>query len=168
MERLGGIVERSLARGTGKFSGLLGQCESVIEQAFAAAFLVNNAFTVTPVGKRWRIERAAEALVLASQYELVQGLDPWANGVDPEKVFARADFAFLDGENDRLVLVVEADGHDWHEKNKKQIASDRARDRRILRCGIPIARFTGAEIHASAGACGVEAFAMALTLGAAH
>lgn len=43
-------------------------------------------------------------------------------------------------------LVVECDGHDFHERTKDQAARDRSRDRALQEAGYPVFRFTGAEI----------------------
>lgn len=45
-----------------------------------------------------------------------------------------------------MTVVVECDGHEFHEKTKEQAARDKARDRAIQACGIPVLRFTGSEI----------------------
>lgn len=50
-------------------------------------------------------------------------------------------------------LIVECDGHDWHERTKQQAAYDRSRDRELLAEGIYTIRFTGSEIHHSANRC---------------
>lgn len=43
-------------------------------------------------------------------------------------------------------IAIEVDGHDWHEKNAKQAAHDRRKDRYLQMQGYFIARFTGQEI----------------------
>lgn len=43
-------------------------------------------------------------------------------------------------------LLIECDGHDFHERTKEQAARDRARDRLAQYGGDPIFRFTGSEI----------------------
>ena len=43
-------------------------------------------------------------------------------------------------------LVVECDGHDFHEKTKQQAQKDKERDRILQSCGYPVFRFTGSEI----------------------
>lgn len=48
--------------------------------------------------------------------------------------------------DDRVVLVVELDGHDFHERTKEQSTRDKARDRDITRKGWRAARFTGSEV----------------------
>lgn len=70
----------------------------------------------------------------------------------------RADFALVmlsDGYTIRL--VVECDGHDFHEKTKKQAAHDKARDRYFLEKEWPVMRFTGSEIHRNAAKCADQA-----------
>lgn len=43
-------------------------------------------------------------------------------------------------------LIVECDGHDFHEKTKEQAGRDKARDRELQSLGVPIFHFTGSEI----------------------
>lgn len=43
-------------------------------------------------------------------------------------------------------LVVECDGHDFHERTKEQAARDRKRDRELSLKGYDVFRFTGSEI----------------------
>lgn len=55
-----------------------------------------------------------------------------------------------------FAVVVECDGHAFHERTKKQAARDRRRDRDIQRMGYQIFRFTGSELNADARGCAVE------------
>ncbi|QQE80900.1 endonuclease domain-containing protein [Alicyclobacillus sp. SO9] len=43
-------------------------------------------------------------------------------------------------------LVIECDGHDFHEKTKKQAARDKKRDRDLIKMGYTVIRYTGTEI----------------------
>lgn len=52
--------------------------------------------------------------------------------------------------------AIECDGHDWHERTKQQASADRARDRALLRLGIPTLRFTGSDIVYNDHACATE------------
>lgn len=62
----------------------------------------------------------------------------------------RADLAVV-GEAGRV--VIECDGHEWHERTREQAAHDRRRDRYMQIEGWRVLRFTGREIHRDAGAC---------------
>lgn len=53
-------------------------------------------------------------------------------------------------------VVVECDGHDFHERTKQQAAHDRKRDRFIQSKGYKVLRFTGSEIWANSFACAKE------------
>jgi len=66
----------------------------------------------------------------------------------------RADFAWPESK-----IVIEADGHEYHERTKEQAARDRKRDRVMQRAGWMVLRFTGSEIHADAAACAREVWA---------
>ena len=63
----------------------------------------------------------------------------------------RADFliAYRPGRRDIKYLVIECDGHDFHERTKEQAEHDRRRDREMLSSGIPVLRVTGAEVWRS-------------------
>jgi very-short-patch-repair endonuclease len=43
-------------------------------------------------------------------------------------------------------VVIECDGHDYHERTKEQAARDKARDRDLQEQGYKVFRFTGSEI----------------------
>ena len=60
----------------------------------------------------------------------------------------RVDFLvdFWSEDSGRHLIVVECDGHDFHDRTKEQAARDRARDRLMLSNGIKVVRFTGSEI----------------------
>lgn len=51
------------------------------------------------------------------------------------------------------IIVVECDGHDFHEKTKEQAARDKKRDRFFQGLGFKVLRFTGSEIWADPHAC---------------
>ncbi len=71
----------------------------------------------------------------------------------------RADFLIgikgFDGR--RHFLIIECDGHDFHERTKEQAAKDRSRDRRSQQAGFVILRFTGSEIYNDPMRCAAEA-----------
>ena len=50
-------------------------------------------------------------------------------------------------------IVVECDGHDFHEKTKAQAAHDRARDRYMQGLGYRVYRYTGSEIWKDVQKC---------------
>ena len=76
----------------------------------------------------------------------------------------RADFvvayAFFGAEID---IVVECDGHEFHERTKHQVARDKKRDRFMTAQGYRLLRFTGAEIYASAEKCAKDVIGMVMT-----
>jgi hypothetical protein len=55
--------------------------------------------------------------------------------------------------------VVETDGWSWH-RGRASFAGDRARDRRLLRAGLRVARFTHGEICHTPAAVGAELAAL--------
>lgn len=61
-----------------------------------------------------------------------------------------------------LHLVVECDGHDFHEKTRGQAARDRSRERAFVALGFVVIRFTGREINADARQCADEVLSMVM------
>lgn len=56
-------------------------------------------------------------------------------------------------------IVIECDGHDFHERTREQAERDRRRDRELQFAGYVVCRFTGTEIVRSPAACSREVFA---------
>lgn len=54
-------------------------------------------------------------------------------------------------------LVIECDGHDYHEKTKEQARRDKRRDRNMTKAGYIVMRFTGSEIWKNPYKCASEA-----------
>jgi very-short-patch-repair endonuclease len=75
----------------------------------------------------------------------------------------RADFALrrtLPFKKNRAIispiLIVECDGHDYHERTKEQAQRDKARDREMLGMGLRVIRFTGSEVFRDYWRCATE------------
>lgn len=69
----------------------------------------------------------------------------------------RVDFAVI---GYGVKIVVEVDGHDFHERTKEQAQRDKKRDRDLQAEGWSVLRFTGSEIYADADRCAREIMAM--------
>lgn len=50
------------------------------------------------------------------------------------------------GEKPLCSIVVELDGHDWHERTKQQATRDKRRDREFVQNGYTVLRFSGSEV----------------------
>lgn len=70
----------------------------------------------------------------------------------------RVDFliSVTDKEGKRHKIVVELDGHDFHERTKEQAAKDKARDRWLTNHGIKFLRYAGTEVWNNPLACAQE------------
>ena len=58
-------------------------------------------------------------------------------------------------------LIVECDGHDFHERTKEQAAKDRSRDRASAMLSIDVFRFTGSELWRDPWGCARQVIAWA-------
>ncbi len=59
----------------------------------------------------------------------------------------RVDFAIFYSDERSVKVVVECDGHDFHERTKEQAQRDKARDRYLQDQGYKVLRYTGSEIY---------------------
>jgi very-short-patch-repair endonuclease len=67
----------------------------------------------------------------------------------------RVDF-MIEYSNGNLKIVVECDGHDFHERTKEQAKNDRSRDRNLQAQGYLVLRYTGSEIWRDPWGCAVD------------
>jgi very-short-patch-repair endonuclease len=88
--------------------------------------------------------------------------------IRPQKTFHfgektyRADLYLDLFDANRPGIVVECDGHDFHEKTKAQAAKDKSRDRAFQAEGYAIIHFTGSEIWNRPYNCAFEAIDLLL------
>lgn len=71
----------------------------------------------------------------------------WSMGSPPE-----------DGQPRWRRLIVECDGHDYHERTKEQAARDRSRDRELNAAGFDVFRFTGSELWRDPWGCAQQVY----------
>ena len=62
-------------------------------------------------------------------------------------------FKILNKYSNSLNLVIECDGHDFHQKTKEQVEYDNQRQRDLQNEGIEIIRFSGSEIWKDVRKC---------------
>ncbi len=53
-------------------------------------------------------------------------------------------------------LIVECDGHDYHERTKEQASKDKKRDRELKKLGFEVFRYTGSDIWKNPISCASE------------
>lgn len=63
-------------------------------------------------------------------------------------------------DNTQILLAIECDGHDFHEKTKEQARKDRQRERDLTANGYTVIRFTGSEIYEDPYKCAYEIFSL--------
>lgn len=85
-------------------------------------------------------------------------MDQWFFVLKQAQVGAyRADFVIgLVEFPDAQRIVIECDGHDYHERTKEQASHDRKRDRYMQSAGYKVFRFTGSDLFRDAIACAEE------------
>jgi very-short-patch-repair endonuclease len=76
----------------------------------------------------------------------------------------RVDFLIYPAVKGVRAIVVECDGHDFHERTKEQAERDRSRDRRLQEAGYVVFRFTGREIYRDPFKCAEQVGEMAFQM----
>ena len=149
------VAAEALAR---NFDFGLERCESPIEKLFAAAMIHPQT--------GWEFDSKVELLNPPSgriehcQAPPMAGIYMWQQiQIGPYRV----DF-LLDHKPSRDLppLIVEVDGHDFHERTKEQAQRDKSRDRFLVGRGYRLVRFTGSEIYADPVASAHQALAILL------
>lgn len=143
-------------RGSGDADRLFSVCESPMERMFLLGLvLTGSCFTVDsfPYEKSASLTDADGneyyLIAQAEQYDPDDAVD----SDDPP--FARVDFV-LRAKDHSARLAIEVDGHEFHEKTKEQAARDKSRDRKLVRLGFHVLRFSGSEVFASPVGCWKE------------
>lgn len=118
----------------------------------------------------WELTRTCRAATLSRQSRLLARLTQYPSepGIEPPvpmDIEAQAQLLngyrvdFLLRVADRRV-VVECDGHEFHERTASQAERDRSRDRAFVAAQIACLRFTGRELNRDADRCAREALAL--------
>jgi very-short-patch-repair endonuclease len=118
----------------------LGRCESPIESMFLEQFCASAVEHGYGIGSAGKV--VGETIVVKP--------NTWLSRY-------RVDFLIsFDFFGSLLEIVVECDGHEWHERTKRQAARDKSRDRALQSLGYKVFRFTGSEINEAPLRCAME------------
>lgn len=159
-----------------RFAEVLARCESPLERAFLGTAIVEwaahglSVYCGPPRDSRadCRFLRFPPIAVATHAFLLANGVRLPQVVVYPQLKIGRyrTDFfvvrralAFEGEPLRRRTMVIECDGHDYHERSKEQARSDKARDRYMQARGHLVFRFSGSDIWNDSVACVREAFA---------
>lgn len=119
------------------------RCESPIEVALAEAFMRRDDFTA-PVPTD-----DPERLGCVPYFEILTQVQFGKYRCD----FALNPQTLPNQTGQPFVVIVEADGHAFHERTAEQAERDKARDRYMTGKGAMVFRFTGRQVWRDADAC---------------
>lgn len=149
------LLQAALGRRSGELRDLLHVCESPVEEILLVAMWDSWGCEVRPDGlgleAYLHTERGVERLSIEPQREIPTTVARF-----------RADFFVYttpfggDPRERASPLIVEVDGHEWHERTREQAARDKQRDRALLLAGFRVVRFTGGEVYHRPDACTEE------------
>lgn len=145
----------------------IGQCESPIEQKFLAGLWAESIrqgiwLQIYFAGADQWCDADAEC-----KADRLRVTPQWKRGKCRHDFHIEfGDHAGFDGDVPTYrtqSLVVECDGHHFHERTKAQARKDRSRDRAAIADGLTVLRFTGSEIHKDPAKCAAECIAILRT-----
>jgi very-short-patch-repair endonuclease len=142
------------------YNSIVEKTKSPIETKYIEALLGNcNSFGVPLIYHPWDLNRVMDI------FHKKEEIGAFGLHVEPQYKFIIngkkyvVDFLLLSclpWDSGIRKTIIETDGHDFHEKTKKQAQSDKSRDRDFISKGFTVLRFTGSEIHKDADACAEE------------
>jgi very-short-patch-repair endonuclease len=132
--------------------------ESPIEVSFLLAFLA----TLYTYGEPYLVvKEAAIAEMALARNSRITIIRPQAQ-IEAYRVDFLVTYRLWDGidPGDRIdaSIVIECDGHDFHEKTKEQASKDKARDRRLQMLGCRVFRFSGSDLYQRPIDCAQEVY----------
>jgi very-short-patch-repair endonuclease len=128
------------------FTRILLETESPIEAMFLSAVFEEGAFDDVVFWERGLHKHFGSAITrteMAAQLQLES---------------YRCDFAIWHNHRNGTAtrIIVECDGHDFHDRTKEQAQRDKSRDRALTARGWRVLRFTGSELYRNAESCVAE------------
>jgi Protein of unknown function (DUF559) len=152
-------VDRCAADAAGSFDRWIGMAklESPIEKLFFAEALRGG----WDVGDQWDWRQATEwfDFIGAKKRGLILCHHEFGHMVTQPEFCVRGQVVRPDllvhvvHPDHEHAIVVELDGHDFHELTKEQARRDRSRERLLVRAGFLVLRFTGSEVWRDAARC---------------
>ena len=135
-KRVNEVFEIVMREEASKKLSNIGYCESPIEKLLCLCLWDSKYIAQAKIGHKW--------IAVFPQEIFSLGEDQY-----------RADFYIRD-EDEIVKVIIECDGHDFHELTKEQARRDKKRDRQFQTYGYKIMRFTGQEIYQDPFLCAKE------------
>lgn len=87
-------------------------------------------------------------------------------GIIEYRIDFRLNFSSINKDNSisKYSILVECDGHDFHEKTKEQARKDKSRDKKLQLLGYRVIRFAGSEIFKNSDKCAFEALTQLISV----
>lgn len=148
------------------------ECDSPIEQLFLVAVNLKGSLLnrskglfariprVTCVGMKgneWTIATAGDGKVINPSYVCQDFINPQCKIKNYRVDFLWTRITPIEPDRKLAIplpqIIIECDGHDFHERTKEQASRDKERDRVLQSMGFVVLRFTGSDIWKDALAC---------------
>ena len=127
--------------------------EAILEEEKELRRMYFNLYTGTEFFDRLTPIEQLMYVALLGQF----GFDEPQYAISPQHQIGkfRVDF-FVQSLSPHATVIVECDGHDYHEKTKAQASNDKRRDRELKMQGYDVLRYTGSDIWRDPRRCADE------------
>jgi very-short-patch-repair endonuclease len=105
----------------------------------------------------WKLGKYNEEFCLRPQFKIASYRVDFY--VDPSKYFIEILKAPAEYLQEIPQIVIELDGHQWHEKDPIQVEKDKKRERAIVELGFTLLRYSGREMIQNPGSAVNDAYA---------
>ncbi|MGD8780450.1 MAG: DUF559 domain-containing protein [Ignavibacteria bacterium] len=112
--------------------------------------LINTKKIISPIEQIFLMEWKFYRIEEKNKIKLIP-----QESVKTDKGIFRIDFLIVpeDRSKNNFKVAIELDGHEFHEKSKKQVEYDKKRERAIVKSGFTVLRFSGSEIFRNCKSC---------------
>lgn len=153
--------QKALTLETDELAGFVNRCESPIEKYMAVAL---SRMTIPYDAEIYPRQSCAPILMKGGAFtDKIFQLTGLPVGVllYQQQIISgyRVDFLVvmkIEAFSEITKIIVECDGHDFHDRTKEQARRDKERDRTLTCAGYTVMRFTGSEIYADPVRCAAQ------------
>lgn len=118
------------------------ECKSPIEKIFLVAF------QIVSIARKNELQEGDEGIMIFPQFEIES----------KNKTFYADFIVGIERSKNPIEIVVECDGHEFHQKNKQQVERDNEREYEIKKAGYEVLRFSGSQIYNNPFKCANDVF----------
>jgi very-short-patch-repair endonuclease len=151
------ILDNHLIEQVAGWQEFLKQCESPVEEQFAAELIRFYGLDQHCIGNRLYSTFCSREEFMESMLDLFYIIVEAQHKVDEYKtdflIYLTRDIGYWHKQPMWFKTIIEIDGHDFHERTKKQVSRDKQRERHLVKRGYRVLRFSGSDVYNDSFKC---------------